>query len=117
MSSFAELTKKWNSPIVEPRVSQMIALAARPERVSPWEAAIETSRKRQRELDLTDLRLPKEALPSGKGRGRTFEIRRVPGRVVELTEALLMTINTDAKSMTSLVLDFEKFHSLNPRRH
>ncbi len=73
-------------PQPKPTLQEVVSAASRPERESPF-----VCEKRTRTLELTELRLPLQALPSGEGRGRTFEARMVPPRTIELVEALLMT--------------------------
>ncbi len=88
MSSFRALARSWNMPLEhgrDPTTREVLAAAKLPDRESPF-----VKEKRQRTLELTDLRLPAEALPKGEGRGRTFEIRVVPTRTVELTELHLL---------------------------
>lgn len=65
-------------------------------------------------MQLTCLNLPVAALPSGGGRSRSFIVRPVPSRTVELAESLLMSVNTDAKAMHSIYETFLEFRQLNP---
>jgi hypothetical protein len=66
-------------------------------------------------MELTSLNLPLAALPANKGRGRTFEVRTLPEKVIQLGEAMLMTVNSDAKTMESLFQTFQDFLRKNPR--
>jgi len=106
MATLEELRERWAKK--DASVLQMVR--ASNQVANPFEA----SRRRPREeLKLTELRLPLSSLPSGVGRGRTFELRKVPARVIQLAETLLMAVNTDAKSMTSLYECFLKFKEIN----
>lgn len=113
MASFRELAQRWRMPEERPTVQQLVTAASQPERATPFSHLVQ---KREREMDLTVLRLPKESLPTGNGRGRTFEVRKVPERTIDLCNTLLMATNTDAKSMASLYETFQRFSEVNVKQ-
>ena len=111
MSSLQELRQQWNVP-PNATLRAVMTTANAPMRANPFTTG---PTKRPREIALTELKLPLASLPSASGRGRTFEIRVVPDRVVELAEQLLMLVNPDAKSMASIFATFQDFMRVNPR--
>ena len=103
-----QLMLKWGLP-PDASIAAMVKEAARPERATPF-----TPQVRQRDWGLNELRLPKRA-EEHQGRGRTFVVREVPGRVLDLADALLLGVNPDAKSMCSLMATFAEFQKKNPK--
>ena len=92
-----------NSPL-----SAVVAHAAKPDRMNPFIA-----NDRPSGWELTELRLPKS---TGDRRpcARKFVVRTVPRRTVELADALLLQVNSDARAMASLFDVFAEFRVKNP---
>jgi hypothetical protein len=110
--SLADLRKKWLVPGAAP-LRQLVISSNVLARQSPFDS---TGTKRTRdEWVLTEMKLPQASLPSGQGRGRTFEVRKVSDKLVELADALLLAVNSDAKSSTSIFETFKSFEKLNPK--
>lgn len=112
-SSLSKLAAEWSLSGSGLKVRDLIAVAATPERASPFDAS-SVKRPRDATLELDEWRLPPEAR-DGARRERIFVARAVPGRVVSLTRTLLMAVNSDARAMESIMVVFEEFQRLNPR--
>ncbi len=110
MSSLDELRKDWLLSR-SGSLKDVVLAANQAPRANPF-AAVGEKRNRD-EWNLTALRLPMSAAPSGAGRGRTFVARKVTGRLLALADAMLLAVNTDAKSMSSLMAMFDEFETLN----
>ena len=109
--SLAELRSRWAIGEGAP-VRQLVVAANAPHRASPFD---QVGVKRPRSVwPLTDLKLPLASMPTGLGRSRTFEIRPATERLIQLADALLMTVNTDAKSSTSIYEAFKSYHAIHP---
>ena len=109
--SLAELRSRWAIGEGTP-VRQLVVAANAPHRASPFD---QVGVKRPRSVwPLTDLKLPLASMPTGLGRSRTFEIRPATERLIQLADALLMTVNTDAKSSTSIYEAFKSYHAIHP---
>lgn len=110
--SLADLRRQWVVPESAP-LRQLVVASNLPTRRSPFDAG---GCKRQRdEWLLTEMKLPQTSLPSGLGRGRTFEVRKVSGKLLELADTLLMAVNSDAKASTSIYETFKTFEKMNPK--
>lgn len=62
-------------------------------------------------MDLNVFKLPNVDM---KKRPRSWEIRPVPARTIELAKVMFSAVNTDAQSMISLMATFAEFQVKNP---
>lgn len=109
MSSIDKLRQQWNMT-GESSMATLLRAANQPQRTSPFDVVPVASTGG---WPLTNLLLP--VVPPPRKRERTFVVREVPQRTIELANAMLLAVNTDAASMTSIVKTFEEFRIKNPK--